>query len=86
MGCGKGTNQHKVRNTLNVNLVSEVLMVSTRETRADAVMEIHHTRDAVEPETVELVLFHPKAQVRQEEAKDFVMAIVEETAKAQESR
>jgi len=42
------------------------------------VVRVEHARDAVEPETVELVLLEVEAQVRQEEPQDLVVAVVEQ--------
>jgi hypothetical protein len=43
-------------------------------------MSVQHARDTVEAETVELVLLHPESQIAEEEAQDFVAAVVEQPA------
>ena len=43
-------------------------------------IDIHHTRNSVKPETVKLVLFHVEAQVAHQETKDFMVAVVEQPA------
>ena len=43
-------------------------------------VRVKHAGDSVEAETVELILFHPEAQVAEKEAQDFVTAIVEQSA------
>jgi hypothetical protein len=43
-------------------------------------MRVHHAGDAIESETVELILFHPEAQVAEQEAQNFVVTIIEESA------
>jgi hypothetical protein len=44
------------------------------------VVRVHHTRNTIESEPVELELFHVVSQIREEESENFVRAIVEETA------
>lgn len=43
-------------------------------------VDVHHASHSVKPEAVKLVLFHPEPEVAHEEAENFVVAIVEETA------
>ena len=40
---------------------------------------VHHAGHAVEPEAVELVLLHPVTEVAQQESKNLVMPVVEES-------
>ena len=40
---------------------------------------VHHAGHAVEPEAVELVLLHPVTKVAQQESKNLVMPVVEES-------
>ncbi len=41
-------------------------------------VDVHHTRDAIKTETVELILVHPKPQVAQEKTQDLMRAVVEQ--------
>ena len=41
---------------------------------------VQHASDTVKAEAVKLVLVHPEAQVAQQEAKNFMTAIVEQSA------
>jgi hypothetical protein len=52
-------------------------MIPTRESGPDTVVEIHHTRDTVKTEPIELKLIDPKAQIAQKKAYDLVRAVVE---------
>lgn len=72
--------KHQVANSGQVDRVSKVLVVATREACADAVVGVHHGGDAVEAEAVELVLFHVEAEVAEQEAEDLVVIVVEEAA------
>lgn len=72
------TYKHKVYHSLQVNLVTEVFMVSTREACADAVMEVHHTGHTVEAEAVELERLDPPSEVAQQETEDLMVAVVEQ--------
>lgn len=74
------TDQHEIDDCLEVDLVAKVLVVSSRESSADAVVDVHHTRHSVEAEAVEHELFHVVAQVGQQEAENFVVAVVEQAA------
>lgn len=48
--------------------------------RSNAMVDIEHARDAVETESVKLVLVHPKAQVAQQESHNFMVPVVEQSA------
>lgn len=76
---GKRTHEHEVDDTLLVDVGPKVLVVTSREARSDPVVRVHHARHAIETEAVELKLLHVKAEVGEEEPKDFVRAVVEET-------
>ena len=43
-------------------------------------MKVHHARDAIESEAIELILLHPEAQIAHQESHNFMGSIVEETA------
>mmetsp|Transcript_8241 Transcript_8241/g.15658 ORF Transcript_8241/g.15658 Transcript_8241/m.15658 type:complete len:572 (-) Transcript_8241:563-2278(-) len=70
--------QHHVRHAVHVRVHAKVLAVAAREDVLQAVVRVHHGGDAVEPEAVKLVLLHPPAQVGEQEADGFVLAVVEE--------
>jgi hypothetical protein len=53
-------------------------MIPAGESGPDTVVEIHHTRDAVKTEPIELILLDPKAQIAQKKAYDLVRAVVEQ--------
>jgi hypothetical protein len=72
--------EHQVHDALLVDGGSKVLVIAAREACTDAVMSIHHARDAVEAEAIKLVFVHPESEVGEQESKDLVTAIVEETA------
>jgi hypothetical protein len=42
-------------------------MISARESGPDTMVHIHHTRDTVKSESIELILFDPEPQVAQKE-------------------
>lgn len=42
-------------------------------------MSVHHARHAIKPETIEHEFLHVETKVRQQEAKNFVMSVVEQT-------
>ena len=42
-------------------------MVSTGEASTNAMVLVHHTGHAVKPEAVEMVHFHPEAEVAEQE-------------------
>jgi hypothetical protein len=52
-------------------------MIPARESGPDTVVEIHHTRDTVKTEPIELKLIDPKPQIAQKKAYDLVRAVVE---------
>ena len=54
-------------------------MVPSREACTNTVMVVHHARDAIKAEAVELVFLHPESQVAEQEPKNFVVAVVEQT-------
>ena len=70
--------EHEVHDAVFVHVGAEVLVVAARKAGADAVMRVEHAGHAVEAEAVEVVLFHPKAQIREQEAQDLVVAVVED--------
>lgn len=72
--------QHQINNTLQVDLVAEVFVVSSGEASANAMVHVHHTRHTIEPETVEFIFLHIKSQIAEEEAQNLVASIVEESA------
>ena len=74
------TYQHEINNSLFISAIPKVLVVASREASANAMMLVHHTCDAIKPETVKLVFVHPETKIAQQEAQDFVMAIVEKAA------
>lgn len=41
-------------------------------------VNVHHTGDPVEPESIELILLNPKPQVAEQEPHDFMVSVVEE--------
>ena len=53
-------------------------MVSSRKSRSDTMMDVHHTGDPIKPEPVELILFNPEPQVTEQEPHHFVVSVVEE--------
>lgn len=77
--------QHEVDDRLLVDLISKVFVVPSRKASAHAVVLVHHASDTVEAEPIELVDVHPEAQVGQQEAEDFMRAIVEQPAGAVEN-
>ncbi len=74
------THQHKIHDGLQVSGRAKVLVVAPRKAGADTVVVVHHACNTVEPETVKLVLVHPEAQVTEQEAKDLVVPVVEQSA------
>ena len=48
--------------------------------RPNPVVDIEHAGDAVEAETVKMVLFHPKAEVTEQEPQNLVAPVVEQPA------
>lgn len=72
---------HEVDDALEIDIVAEIFVVAAGEACADTVMNVHHTRDAVKSVTVELILLHPEAEVREQESKDFVVTIIKEATK-----
>jgi hypothetical protein len=54
-------------------------MIPSGESGPDTVMKIHHTRHTVKPEPVKLILFHPEPQIAQQEAQNFMVAVVEQS-------
>lgn len=42
-------------------------------------VDVEHTGDAVEPESIKLVLLHPETKIAQEEPEHFMASIVEQT-------
>ena len=72
--------EHEVYDSFKVNAAPKVFVVSPREASADTVVKVHHACHAVEPETVEFELFHIEPQIAEEEAKDLVVSVVEQSA------
>ena len=54
-------------------------MVSTGEASTNTVVLVHHTGHAVKSEAVEMVHFHPEAEVAEQETHDFVVPIIKQT-------
>lgn len=48
--------------------------------RSNAVMHVEHAGHAVEAEPVKAILFHPEAEITEQEAQHLVVTVVEETA------
>jgi hypothetical protein len=44
---------------------TKIFMIAAREPGPDAVVEVHHTRDTVKTEPIELILIDPEPQVAQ---------------------
>ena len=76
----QSAHKHEVDNRLQICGVTEVLMVSSRKAGPDTMVVVHHARDTVKAEAVKLVLLHPEAEVAEQESKDLMMAVVEQTA------
>jgi hypothetical protein len=79
-GEEEGTYEHEVDDSLLIDVGTKVLVVTSGEASPDTVVRVHHTRNTIESEPVELELFHVVSQIREEESENFVRAIVEETA------
>jgi hypothetical protein len=62
---------------LFVDPATKVFMIPARESGPDTVVDIHHARDTVKAESIELILIDPKAQIAQKKAYDLVRAVVE---------
>ncbi len=59
ISCEKVTTyKHEINYVLYVRIVTEILIVATRETGADPVMLVHHACDAIKSEPIELIFFH----------------------------
>lgn len=71
--------EHEVDDSFQVDVTSEIFVISSRESSADAVVGVHHTGDAVEPEAVEFEFLHVEPEVAEEEAENFVMPVVEQS-------
>ena len=72
--------KHEVNDTLEIHLFPKVLVVPAREACPNAVVDIHHARHSVKAEAVKAILLHVETEVGQEEAQDFVVAVIEEPA------
>jgi hypothetical protein len=72
------TDEHEVYNSLFVDRVSKVLVVSTGEASVDTMVLVHHTRNTIESEAVELEFIHPEAEVAEQESENLMVGIVEE--------
>mmetsp|Transcript_5318 Transcript_5318/g.7197 ORF Transcript_5318/g.7197 Transcript_5318/m.7197 type:complete len:466 (+) Transcript_5318:635-2032(+) len=70
--------QHQVAHAVYVRVQTKVLRVVACELVLQPVVSVHHGGDAVEPESVKLVLLHPPAQVGEEEAHGLPMGVVEQ--------
>ena len=58
-------------------LIQVVVVAIATEGLAQAVAAVEHRGDAVEAEAVELILLHPEAAVREQEAHHIVLGVVE---------
>lgn len=76
----QSTHQHQVDDRLGVDPLAKVLVVTTREACANTVVRVHHTRNSVKAEAIELVLLHVEAKVGEEEAEDLMRTVVEKAA------
>ena len=74
------THQHQVHHGLHIDVIPEVLMVSTREPDTHPVMLVHHAGNSVKPKSVKHVLVHVESQVGQKEPQDLVVTVVEQSA------
>ena len=72
------TYEHEVYNGFLVGTVTEVFVVTTRESGSNAMVFVHHACDAVKSKTIELVFLHPETQIAKEESKHFMISIVEQ--------
>ena len=70
--CG----QCQISNGIFIYTCIEIIVISD-EVLAQAVVPIQHTRDTVEPESVQMILFHPELAVGQEEIFGFTLSVVE---------
>ena len=73
----EATYEHQIHHSFQIHSVTEVLVISTRETRANTVVHIHHTSHAVKTEAVELIFFQPELEIAEQEPQDFVTSVVE---------
>jgi hypothetical protein len=71
------THQNKINNCFDISCVAEVFVVSTRESRPNTMVFVHHAGHAVEAETVKSEFLDPKSKVRQQETKDLMVTIIE---------
>lgn len=63
--------QHQVDQRVGVRVQAEVFIVVARESMTQSMRVVQHRSDAVESEAIELVLFHPEAQIGQQETQHF---------------
>jgi len=70
--------QYEINNRLDIGCVAKVLVVSSRESRPNTMVFVHHTGHAVEAETVKLIFLDPEPEIREQEAENLVMPIVEQ--------
>jgi hypothetical protein len=55
-------------------------MISSRKASADAVVDVHHTRDTVKSEAIKFEFLHIKPEIAEEKAENLVASIVEQSA------
>lgn len=53
---------------------------SNEDLRANAVMDVEHTGNTIETETIELILIHPESKVAQQKSENLMVSIVEQPA------
>ena len=70
--------KHEVNDPFQVNSTPEIFMITPREASADAVVDVHHTRDTVEPETIKFEFLHIEPKIAEEEAENLVASVVEQ--------
>jgi hypothetical protein len=70
--------QYEINNRRDVGCVAKVLVVSSRESRPNTMMIVHHTSHSVEAETVKLIFLDPEPEIREQEAENLMVPIVEQ--------
>lgn len=66
------------RETASFSVSSELLpQAPINDLRSNAVVGVNHARDAVEAETIELILFHPKSEITQQKPENLMVPVVE---------
>ncbi len=71
--------QHEVDDRFDVHRGTKVLVVTSAKSSSDTVVGVEHRRDSVESEPIKSIFLHPEETVAQQEAKHFVVTIVEKT-------